>query len=48
MPHEDSDHGSGDNPRTYPILPRYKSFGIRRCVHGDELIFTTCSRGRRA
>jgi plasmid stabilization system protein ParE len=24
--------------RAYPLGPRYESFGIRRCVHGDYLI----------
>jgi toxin ParE1/3/4 len=24
-----------DTPRTYPLVPRYERFGIRRCVHGD-------------
>ena len=28
-----------DTPRAYPLVPRYESFGIRRCVHGDYLIF---------
>jgi len=28
-----------DTPRAYPLVPRYESFGIRRCVHGDDLIF---------
>jgi plasmid stabilization system protein ParE len=28
-----------DTPRAYPLLPRYERFGIRRCVHGDYLIF---------
>jgi toxin ParE1/3/4 len=28
-----------DTPRAYPLLPRYERFGIRRCVHGDHLIF---------
>jgi plasmid stabilization system protein ParE len=26
-------------PRAYPLVPRYERFGIRRCVHGDYLIF---------
>jgi addiction module RelE/StbE family toxin len=28
-----------DTPRAYPLVPRYEHFGIRRCVHGDYLIF---------
>ena len=28
-----------DTLRAYPLLPRYESFGIRRCFHGDYLIF---------
>ncbi len=28
-----------DNPRAYPLVPRYERFGIRRRVHGDYLIF---------
>jgi len=28
-----------DKPRTYHLVPRYRSFGIRRCVHGDDLFF---------
>ncbi len=29
-----------DNPtRAHPLVPRYERFGIRRCVHGDFLIF---------
>jgi plasmid stabilization system protein ParE len=28
-----------DTPRAYPLVPRYERFGIRRCVHGDDLIF---------
>ena len=27
-----------DTPRAYHLVPRYGSFGIRRCVHGDDLI----------
>jgi addiction module RelE/StbE family toxin len=27
------------NPRAYPLVPRYERYGIRRCVHGDYLIF---------
>jgi plasmid stabilization system protein ParE len=26
-------------PRAYPLVPRYERFGIRRCVHGNYLIF---------
>jgi toxin ParE1/3/4 len=26
-------------PMAYPLVPRYERFGIRRCVHGDYLIF---------
>ena len=28
-----------DTPRAYPLVQRYEGFGIRRCVHGDYLIF---------
>jgi toxin ParE1/3/4 len=28
-----------DTPRAYPLVPRYERFGIRRCVHGNYLIF---------
>ena len=28
-----------DTPRASPLVPRYERFGIRRCVHGDYLIF---------
>ncbi|MFO0137150.1 MAG: type II toxin-antitoxin system RelE/ParE family toxin [Cyanobacteriota bacterium] len=28
-----------DTPRAYPVVPRYEHFGIRRCVHGNYLIF---------
>jgi len=28
-----------DTPRAYPMVPRYERFGIRRCVHGNDLIF---------
>jgi addiction module RelE/StbE family toxin len=28
-----------DTTRAYPLVPRYEHFGIRRCVHGDYLIF---------
>jgi toxin ParE1/3/4 len=28
-----------DTPRAYPLVPRYERFGIRRCVHGNCLIF---------
>jgi addiction module RelE/StbE family toxin len=28
-----------DMPRRYPLVPRYEHWGIRRCVHGDYLIF---------
>jgi plasmid stabilization system protein ParE len=28
-----------DTPRAYPLVPRYERYGIRRCVHGDDLIF---------
>lgn len=26
-------------PRRYPLVPRYEDRGIRRCVHGNYLIF---------
>ncbi len=28
-----------DTPRAYPLVPRYERYGIRRCVHGNYLIF---------
>jgi plasmid stabilization system protein ParE len=28
-----------DTPRAFPLVPRYERFGIRRCVHGNYLIF---------
>jgi addiction module RelE/StbE family toxin len=28
-----------DTLRAYPLVPRYERFLIRRCVHGDYLIF---------
>ena len=28
-----------DMPRRYPLVPRYENHGIRRCVHGNYLIF---------
>ena len=28
-----------DPPKAYPLVRRYERFGIRRCVHGDHLIF---------
>ena len=28
-----------DLPRRYPLVPRYEDRGIRRCVHGNYLIF---------
>jgi plasmid stabilization system protein ParE len=31
--------GLADTPRAYSLVPRYERFGIRRCVHGDYLIF---------
>jgi len=32
-------HQLGDMPRMYPLVPRYEHWGIRRCVHGNYLIF---------
>lgn len=29
----------GDMPHRYPLVPRYERWGVRRCVHGDYLIF---------
>lgn len=29
----------GDHPRRFPLVPRYEASGIRRCVHGNYLIF---------
>lgn len=26
-------------PESYPLVPRYEGSGIRRCVHGNYLIF---------
>jgi plasmid stabilization system protein ParE len=28
-----------DTPKAFPLVPRYELFGIRRCVHGNYLIF---------
>jgi toxin ParE1/3/4 len=28
-----------DMPQRFPLLPRHRSAGIRRCVHGSYLIF---------
>jgi addiction module RelE/StbE family toxin len=28
-----------DMPRRFPLVPRYEHWGIRRCVHGNYLIF---------
>ena len=28
-----------DMPRRYPLVPRYEHWAIRRCVHGNYLIF---------
>jgi plasmid stabilization system protein ParE len=28
-----------DIPRANPLMPRYESYGICRCVHGNYLIF---------
>jgi toxin ParE1/3/4 len=28
-----------DMRRRYPLVPRYEHWGIRRCVHGNYLIF---------
>lgn len=28
-----------DTPRAYPLVPRYEHVGVRRCVHGNYLIF---------
>jgi len=32
-------HRIGETPRLYPFVPRYEHWGIRRCVHGNYLIF---------
>ena len=29
----------GNMPKAYPLVPRYKRFGIRRRVYGEYLIF---------
>jgi toxin ParE1/3/4 len=29
----------GDNPRAYPLLPRWEDRGVRRKSHGNYLIF---------
>ncbi|MFG1225667.1 type II toxin-antitoxin system RelE/ParE family toxin [Xanthobacter wiegelii] len=26
-------------PQAYPLVPRYEAGGVRRCVHGNYLIF---------
>ena len=28
-----------DTHMAYPLVPRYERYGIRRCVHGDDLMF---------
>ena len=28
-----------DMPRSFPLVPRYEHFGVRRRVHGEYLIF---------
>ena len=28
-----------DHPHRFPLVPRYEASGIRRCVHGNYLIF---------
>lgn len=28
-----------DMPRAYPLVPRFEDAGVRRCVHGNYLIF---------
>ena len=28
-----------DFPNAYPLIPRYESYNVRRCVHGHYLIF---------
>ena len=31
--------GLADMPERFPLVPRYEAAGVRRCVHGDYLIF---------
>jgi len=35
----DRSEALADNPRAYLLVARYERFGIRRCVHGNYLIF---------
>jgi plasmid stabilization system protein ParE len=35
----DSCYGLADQPRAYPLVPRYERWGVRRRVHGNYLIF---------
>lgn len=32
-------HTLTELPRRFPLVPRYEHWGIRRCVHGNYLIF---------
>ncbi len=36
--------GLADMPERFPLVPRYETAGIRRCVHGDYLIFYRVER----
>ncbi|MGK2912048.1 MAG: type II toxin-antitoxin system RelE/ParE family toxin [Sphingobium sp.] len=31
--------GLGDMPERFPLVPRYEAAGVRRCAHGNYLIF---------
>lgn len=35
-----------DFPGRFPLVPRYADEGIRRCIHGDHLIFYRVERDR--
>ena len=37
--HIDHCYTLAELPRRYPLVPRYEDHGIRRCVHGNYLIF---------
>lgn len=34
----------GAAPESYPLVPRFEAAGIRRCVHGNYLIFFRTGR----
>ena len=38
--------GLADAPLSHALVPRYEAAGIRRCVHGNYLIFFRVAAGR--